>query len=152
MTRSDWAIQIGLACTVLLVDSFIGSKRVRSDSMFPKIRTGSLVFYQKIGQQLINRLKTNDVVVFTPPDSFYRYQDGMEDVEFLVKRIVAMKVSKKKIQRLQLTFLNLVSTLYTLHSTIQHTPIILFVYSFLLLTINRVILYNVIIILSLLME
>ena len=116
MTRSDWAIQIGLACTVLLVDSFIGSKRVRSDSMFPMIRTGSLVFYQKIGQQLINRLKTNDVVVFTPPDSFYRYQDGMEDVEFLVKRIVAMKVSKKKIQRLQLTFLNLVSTLYTLHS------------------------------------
>ena len=92
MTRSDWAIQIGLACTAVFVDSIIGSKKVRSDSMYPLIRTGSRVFYEKIGPHL-NQLKTDNIVVFTPPIEFYQYQYGMENVRLLVKRIVAMKVS-----------------------------------------------------------
>ena len=74
------------------VDSIIGSKKVKSDSMYPLIRTGSRVFYEKIGPHL-NQLKTDNIVVFTPPIEFYQYQYGMENVRLLVKRIVAMKVS-----------------------------------------------------------
>ena len=84
------AVQSGLLLSALLIQFVVGSKKLVGVSMEPTLAQESRIYYEKISSQL-NMLELDNIIVFNPPLEFYRRASGMEEVEFAVKKIVAMK-------------------------------------------------------------
>ena len=74
---------------MLIIDSALVP--AKSASMSPTIKAGSLVRYIK-AKYLYRRYKKGDIIVFSPPESFYDGPDR-EEVTMLVKRIDKVSVS-----------------------------------------------------------
>ena len=83
--------QCGVLAAAFFLEYLFAFIKVKGDSMVPTIAKESTVYYEKISCQF-NLLKTDDIVIFTPPIDFYRKDVSVSSVRLAVKRIMAMSV------------------------------------------------------------